>query len=314
MREVSLTLVLSRIREGWRTPALLSCVALLFTFVGLGFSRPIYHVEMAVIPAPAVTTQTPSGIGGALGSLFALSNGSQGGTDYVRYQRLVTSPVVAQRMQDHRRILQRVFSAEWDDEHQRWVEPYSLKRSLFGWLYGFSHVPAWTPPDATALSNYLQNKFVLIPSPTSDLVLVSMDGPDPEFSKLLLLTAHTEANNLLRDQVAQRAQQQVRYLEGKIQQTTVADYRAALLTLLSSQEKTLMMTQTGASFAAEIVNPPMSSSTPVSPRPLLSLGVAILVGIIAGCAIVIFLGPEWWRAPYRRLSRLGRGSPSTAQV
>jgi capsular polysaccharide biosynthesis protein len=126
-----------------------------------------------------------------------------------------------------------------------------------------------------------------------------MESTDVDFARRLMLAAHEQANIVLRDQQAQRARQQVQYLQQKLAQITVSDYRLSLLQILSAQETTLMLTQTDASFAAEILDPPVAPTTPVSPRPVLSLFVAMLVGTLVGAMIVIFLGPDWWRRPLR---------------
>jgi uncharacterized protein involved in exopolysaccharide biosynthesis len=131
-----------------------------------------------------------------------------------------------------------------------------------------------------------------------------MDSRDVNFAKRLMLLAHEQANQVLRDQIARRAQMQSAYLEGKLSQVSVADYRATLLTMLGTQQKTLMLTQTDTSYAGEILSPPVASATPVAPRPVLSLFVAVLVGVLSGLAVVIFLGPNWWRAPLARLNAL----------
>jgi uncharacterized protein involved in exopolysaccharide biosynthesis len=292
MREINLDLILFRMRAGWRTPVIFAVLAIMCTLYTLSQARAVYHVEMTVLPAPGDQgMQAP--VGGAIGSLLGISNGNNG-NDYTRYQRLITSAAVAQRMQDHYRILQEIFADQWDSTEHRWAQPKTLRSSLLGWLFALSHVPVWTPPDVTALSRFLQGGLTIIPSPTSDLVIITMDSPDPAFAKRILMLAHTEANGLLRDQVGRRSREQAQYLEAKLAQTTVADYRASLIALLSTQQKTLMMTQTGADFAAEIVGPPVASPTPISPRPLLSLAVAALVGVLIGFAVTIFLGPDWW--------------------
>jgi hypothetical protein len=69
----------------------------------------------------------------------------------------------------------------------------------------------------------------------------------------------------------------------------------------------LMLTQTDASYAAEILSPPVASGTPVAPRPVLGLFIAVLVGMLSGLTVVIFLGPQWWRPPVERARRLIEG-------
>jgi uncharacterized protein involved in exopolysaccharide biosynthesis len=140
----------------------------------------------------------------------------------------------------------------------------------------------------------------------SDIVNISVQHPDPVFARRLMLMAHQEANEVLRDQVAVRAAQQVEYLQQKLLQTTVQDYRQTLLSLLSAQEKTLMLTKTSAPYAAEILTPPTSSPRPVAPRPVFGIAVSILVGILVGVSVVVFFGPNWFQKLLRTTSILRR--------
>jgi hypothetical protein len=215
--------------------------------------------------------------------------------NFVRYQKLLGSTVVAQRLQDKYGMLQYVFKSSWDPEHKVWIRHYTWRDYVLGWLLRLSNVPTWSPPDIPALARYLGSAIVVVPTPTSDIVTISMDSPDVGFAKHVMLAAHREANQVMRDQIAHRARLQVAYLEGKLAQTSVEDYRATLLAMLGTQQKTLMLTQTDASYAAEILSPPIASATPVGPRPVLSMFVAVMVGILSGFAIVIFFGPLWWR-------------------
>jgi len=130
-----------------------------------------------------------------------------------------------------------------------------------------------------------------------------MTSSNPEFAKKILLAAHKEANAVLREMVARHASQQVIYLQDKLAGITIADYRATLLQILSSQEKTLMLTQNNAPFAADIVSPPTASYVPSSPRPLLFVALAAVIGAMVGQAFVAFFGQEWI---LRQLCRIAR--------
>lgn len=296
MKEFDLNGLVERAVHGWRTPLALAVLFPILMLLSLHGAEPVYRVDMTVVPAPS-DQSAPTENGGGLAVLFGLSGNLQGGPNYARYRALLTSTVVASRLSETPGLMQQAFKGIWNAKTNRWEEPDTLRADLQDWLVRWSNIAPWSPPDATLLSQYLQLKLLIVPSTTSDIVHISMDDRDPAFAARLMLMAHKQANIVLRDQVARRARLQVAYLQSKLADTTVTDYRATLLGLLSAEEKTLMLTQTDADFAAEILSPPLASPTPVSPRPVLSMLVALLVGLLTGMAVVIFLGPEWWRAP-----------------
>jgi hypothetical protein len=300
MSEFNLGVIVDRLIRGWGTLAAIAGIFALVALAVLPTLRPVYSVHMLVLPAP--TDQAASGnSGGTISALLGIVGGSPQGSNYTRYQNLLYSDAVAQRMQNKYGMLQYVFRSQWDAKNHTWIQPHTLRGDMTAWLLRLAHVPVWSPPEITQLASFLKGHLIVLPSTTNDILDVSMDDRDVEYATRIILAANEETNAILRDQVGHRAGQQVAYLQRKLAQTTVEDYRQALLALLSSEEKTLMLTQTDASYAAEIISPPMASPIPVSPRPVLTLFVAILVGGIIGSAIVIFFGPDWWRALYSRM-------------
>ena len=289
-----------RLRLGWRTPLLLAGFAVAYTLLTLPMQRPTYRVTMLVVPAPNEQSATTSSAG--LSALLSFSGNTQSSSSYTRYQKLLVSPVVAEAMDKKYGMVRYVFASYWDKEKRAWVAPSTLRGVLLGWLFQLSHVPLWSQPDATSLAAYLEGNLLIVPAARNDILTISMTNSDVAFAKKVMLAAHEQANIVLRDQVAQRARQQVLYLQQKLAQTTVSDYRLTLLQILSAQEKTLMLTQTDASFAAEILDPPIASPTPVSPRPVLSLFVAVLVGGLVGSILVVFCGPDWWQRFRRQIA------------
>jgi uncharacterized protein involved in exopolysaccharide biosynthesis len=301
MQEFDFGTFVTRARQGWMTPVIFALALVMFTLFTLSFARPVYRVTMTVMEAPSDQNTQVSATSG-LSALFGLAG--QSGGNYSRYQKLLGSTVVAQRLQDKYGMLQYVFRNNWDAKNKVWVPHFTFRDEMVGWLLRLSHVPVWTPPDITTLALYLQNSLVIIPGAANDIVSISMDNQDVDFAKHVMLATDEQANQVLRDQVALRARQQVAYLQTKLAETTVEDYRQTLLALLGNEEKTLMLTQTNAAYAAQILSPPVASAIPIAPRPVLSTFVAGLVGGLTGLAVVIFFGPLWWRNLYERGLRL----------
>lgn len=310
MQELTFGTLINRALKGWATAAAFAALAIMFSLASLVGSKPVYRVSMTVVPAPSDQGASSVNAGGALSTLLGIG-GAGGNVNFSRYQRLLSATVVAQHLQDKYGMLQKVYSAYWDADRKVWVRPpATLREILTGWLLYIANLPTWSPPDINALASYLQGQLTVLPSPTSDIVTISMDSRDVTFARTLMLAAHTEANAVLRDQVAHRARLQVAYLQEKLAQTSVQDYRATLLSMLGNQEKILMLTQTDASYAAEILSPPTASSTPVAPRPVLTAFVAALAGALTGIAVAIFFGPEWWRQILTRIRNRRAGNKS----
>jgi uncharacterized protein involved in exopolysaccharide biosynthesis len=304
MKELDLSLIWNRALHGWKTPALLAAIGIMYTISTFPLAQPVYRVQMTVTPAPAQQTSAATSGGGGLSMLLGLAAGG-GSTDYARYQDTLTSTAVADRLAKKYNMLKIVFAGEWDAKNNRWVPPKpTLVSTVKGWFIRLANIRPWNPPDATALAAYLKGHLLITPSTLTDITVIEMESPNPQLAVKLMLAAHTEANQVLSDQVAARAREQVRYLEGKLATTSVSDYRATLLALLSQQEKTVMLTQTNTSYAADILSPPIVWPTPVSPRPVLSLFVAALVGTLIGLLITIFFGADWWRTPASRLRQM----------
>jgi len=252
----------------------------------LPFLQRQYLVSMTVVPTPS-DEDAMGHSSGTLSALLSFAGGQQGNSYYLRYQNLLASPIVAERMQQKYGTLQDVFSREWNKNTHKWVEPTSLRSIAFGWLLRLGHVPVWSPPDSIALANYLKANLVIVPSTENDIVSISLQSRDAHFAQRILLQAHEQSNAVLRSQVARHASQQVKYLQEKLAGVTVADYRATLLAILSAQEKTLMLTQADAPFAADVLSPPIISEMPVSPRPILFVALAAFIGALVGGALAI---------------------------
>ena len=264
---------------------------------------------MTVVPAPASQSAIAAGgTGSALSSLFSFGI-TQTSSDYVRYQQLMSSTIVAERLQQKYGMLQYVFSGAWDPQKKAWKESITWRNYLLGWLFDIAHVPIWTPPDISSLAAWLQGNIQILPSTQTDIVNISMASSDPAFATRVLLLTHHEANEVLRSQVEVRSKEKAAYLRQRLSQTDVEDYRQTLLALLSVEEKTLMVTETNNEYAAEILSPPTRSTAPISPRPVLSVFVAVIVGMLAGITVVVLFGPDWLRKGWTFLfARLGLNS------
>jgi uncharacterized protein involved in exopolysaccharide biosynthesis len=290
--EITFSRLLYLVLAGWKIIGVSVFVCFLLSLWVLSGTPATYTARMTVAPmpsevSPGVNTSTLSS---AL-SLLGQGGGLGGNQTFSHYILLYSSLSMADRLEQKYHLLQQINSGSWDPVHQQWIRPQSWRPFFLGWLFSLSHLPMWTPPDDTTLAAYLKSKVVMENSLKSDVVTISYTDRNPAFARQLLMELHQEANDLLRQQAEERASQKVAYLEGQLRKIDVADYRETLLLLLSEQQKTLLLTQPGLPYAAEVIDPPSTSPIPTSPRPVLTIAVSIMVGGILGVLIVLFFGP-----------------------
>src|SRR6185437_11153267 len=141
MMEFDLRILWHRLVAGWKTPLVLAALLSLLVIASLPGSKPVYSVHMLIMPAPSDQATTGSS-GGTLATLLGLTGNSQA-SNYVRYQNLMFSNAVAQRMQTRYGMLQYVFRDNWDAKNHQWIVSYSLRDELTGWLLRLANIPTW---------------------------------------------------------------------------------------------------------------------------------------------------------------------------
>ncbi len=149
---------------------------------------------------------------------------------------------------------------------------------------GFFERPPWTPPSAGALAEFLDDGLDVTEIADSAMRRIEFSHEDPQFAVKFLSWLHKEVDELVREQAAERATVRIGYIQEKLNTVTVAEYREALIQLLSDQEMQMMMIQVDLPFSARIIEPPMVSDAPTFPKPfrLLALGAGwgFFVGIL----------------------------------
>jgi len=88
----------------------------------------------------------------------------------------------------------------------------------------------------------------------SDLLLLAYTDTDPVRASTILNRIVDDANEILKGSAAQRATIQAAYLQAKLHDASVLEYRNTLEKLYVEQEQILMLTHSNLPFAAEPVS------------------------------------------------------------
>jgi hypothetical protein len=290
-----------------------SCVVALGLAVAwLKVTHPSYTSRM-VVAAPLVTQSPEFGGGGALASLGlgGLLNAST--EPFRRYQDLLTSRSVAERLESDHHVLKLVFADRWDEAHQTWKAPTGFVADLRSAVKGFFGRPDVVEPGISDLVGVLEGD-VLVSTPSSNspltspspLRFVSFTAGDPQLAANMLRWVHEETDQVLRENEIKRTRGMITYLTGRLRDVSIADERTALTQLLLDEEKQDMLLETGVDYAAEVLDPASVPGGPSFPR----IGLTLVLAVIGGFGIgsLISLGRQGVPVAEARTSLRGRGA------
>lgn len=252
-----------------------------------------YTAKLLVSPAD----QSGSKSGGdlaSLGSLVGVNISGQASSAFAMYADAVISYPVAERLSLDPRIMHSVFRDQWDERLRTWREPRSALGDLVSStkaMLGVRQRP-WHPPDANDLKLFMESHVSVVEEKRKLATTLVYSDSAPRFAAYFLTQINTTADSFLREKALARASSYVTYLERRLSQIQVAEYRESMAQVLGNYEKTRMMASSDASYAAEPFGGAWVSPIPTRPRPLIILVLSALAGLIGWLAYVLLLIPS----------------------
>jgi uncharacterized protein involved in exopolysaccharide biosynthesis len=256
------------------------CVALTIAYLHVTPQR--YMARMVVIPADQSGSKAAGNLAG-LGSLVGLNLNEQSGSAFSMYGQAVSTFAVAELLSVDRELMKRVFPKSWDVQENRWREPPSAIKPLIANVKSILGLPilSWHEPDAADLKSYLDRELTVSEEKRKAAFTLSYENEDADFAKMFLGRVNAAADGYMREQALLRATTYVEYLEQRLSQIQVSEYRQSMAQILGNYEKTRMMASSTAPYAAEPFGGVWVSPQPISPKPI----PVITIGVFAGLAI-----------------------------
>jgi uncharacterized protein involved in exopolysaccharide biosynthesis len=247
----------------------------------LHFSTYKYTAELRVT-AVYSSQQLPSGIGG-IASLAGISlPGDKQVTPIALYSEALRSRDIADAVVADKRLMQHIFARNWDAEASEWRQnagPFDAVVNGAKRLLGVP-VQAWHAPDSADVQRHLQKNMAIIESQKTNVTTIAVNDPDPEMAKRLLSVLNSAADNYLRKRELRRSTEYVAYLERKLTEVEIAEYRQSLVQALSSQERMRMMASSSVPFAAEPMGRIIASVRPTTPKPVFVILASVVLGLL----------------------------------
>ena len=292
-RELSLGEIFRLIRHNWSMLALSVSISVGLAILYLLLATPEYKVSMVVARTPTSLSGSSSLSGYQDLASFAGINIGSGNTDFFeRFSTLIVSKRVADELEAQRHFLKEIYPGLWDEKKQQWrLNRSPLQILIAGTKSLLTGAQVPKALDGRDLQQFLANNLVFSSDDGSGFLTISLQMEKAELAKNILLALHKSADDVIRKMEQERAIGQLAYLNQKLQESQVAEYRLTIAKLIENQESTLMVLGNGQAFSAEILEPPYVPLEPFSPKPAITLIVAFMFGIFIGSLLAVKVGP-----------------------
>ncbi|WBX84775.1 Wzz/FepE/Etk N-terminal domain-containing protein [Sphingosinicella microcystinivorans] len=302
--EIDLVELAKTLWAGRKTIAICLLVPILAILTYLHVATYKYEAVLAVTPTQSETNGLTTKMGnlGGLASLAGISMPQDSSAlAFSLYLEGVYSRSLASALSKHEDLMRVIFKDEWNEGAKRWEKPSGIASGVVKFIKAGMGVPdtTWQPPDGARLQEYLKRELSVSQDPKSPLAILSFKHKDPDFAVHLLNAMNTEMDALLRAKALARANGNIAYLSEQLGKVTITEHREAIARSLSEQEKIRMSASSSAPYAAEPFGTAAASLKPVTPKPVLSLFLGIVLGLVGG-SILVFVRSRL--RPYNRES------------
>lgn len=296
--------------ERWRL--VLSC-ALIFMFIGGLYTAmtPRIYAAKAVITSPPGTTAG----GFAMTTLKAFARSSIDSSSisasdpqqrYLLFQQLLTTEDVGRRMLNNYSFKYEIFSSNWDPATKKWrfnSSPIGFLKNTVLSLLQFKNPPE---PGPRAMIDFISSNLSVDTDLTSGVTTLEFQYKDPQFAKTFLAALMKETDGIIRRSDVRMMSATLGDLDKQLPSITLQSESDALISQLSIMKVQLTQAKVGPEYSFSLIQKPEIEDRIVWPRPLLTLAVALLLGVCCGMMLAI-LGVRsigtWWQ-----FARLTNGS------
>lgn len=289
------SIFIGRIKANWRLLVPLLAIAGVLSIVYLNIVQYTYTAQAVIGPSTSQQSQAASlaGVASSLaGGMGGMLSGLLGGSQDNRFQEvlaLLNSHAMAEALYQKNWVLATVFPNKWDAATNSWKSSGGPIRAVKDSVKAVLSLPIEKHPTADDLYTFLQKKLTVTQPFNSQLVTVSLVAGSRQSAVRLLHTIIAEADQMLRERQTVDEQTRIAYLESLLPRVHVSDQRTALITLLSSEQQTMMILHADKYYAIGLVDPAAAPRSLRSPKAGVVLALAIVISLMLWIALALLL-------------------------
>lgn len=274
-------------RLAWKRKRILAVCAgagLLIGFLVALITPAVYQVYMIVGPAEPVggISRSSSGLVGDLAAITGIGIASPNEEQLEQYRLLMTGSRVAGLMERRYHALRTIIPDAWNEKENRWKRRDEINLGLKGTIKDWLGMTHYQEPNASMLSELLAGELQFTSVRKSDFEQISIRTPHRNEGIELLDELHRTTNEIYMQDLAAQAAAQIDYIDQALKTETRDNVRAAQMRALDQYSNQLITLHSGQSLFVQYVQPPVSMSSQIWPKPALMMLIGTVIGLMVG--------------------------------
>lgn len=278
-------------RKWWIIAAVL--IGLVAAMIYVHVAPQKYRITLLLVPSQDSPLAKSGMRTGGLSNLASLAGvslpGDANALPFELFPEALTSRETAAGMLNQKDLVQSIFATRWDAQAGQWRLPddaiSGLRRQLKS-LVGYK-VSTTASPDAADLEDFLKKNVSIVRDRKRPIITLSVQHKDVGLGVDLLRSMVHLTDERLKQESLRRSRENVQYLQSRLAETTNAEYREFLLSVMADVEKQRMASSGSMAYVAEAFGQPTPSMHPVSPNIPMAYALGGILGMLAAIGAII---------------------------
>lgn len=277
----------------WRGKWIIIATTLVFAVASVFYTLSLPNVYKSEVLLSPVIDDGSLKIPGQLGGLAALAGvnlgGAGGGDKTALALEILKSREFIGRFIEQNDLYVPIMAAKgWNRaENQLLIDQETFDTTSQQWLREVK-LPFEAKPSAQETFDKFKKLFAVTQDKSSGMVKLSIEHYSPILAKQWVDKLVIAINEEMRQRELAEAERSIAYLNNQIAQTTIADIRTMLFSLIEEQTKTVMLANVRDEYVFKTVDPAIIPELKAKPkRALIVIVTVILAGMLSVFAVLI---------------------------
>lgn len=267
----------------WQGKWLIIALTVICAVAGIVYAKSqpdIYIAQATLAPKDGSGAKTGGGLQG-LASLAGVNLGGEGSNQSVIAQEILKSRAfLSDFIQRHHYAPQLTAVKRWNaatGELEYNPERYNPETTQW----------QGAEPSSWNLVNRTRSLMAVGANKNTGMVSVSFQHESPKFAQEIVQNLVQDINEHMRRLDVQEAENSIRYLENKIQETSIAGMQQVFFQLIESETRKVMLAHSSPEYVFKTIDPAVVPEVPSQPKRRLIVMVATMAGGLLGILIVL---------------------------
>jgi len=277
----------------WKSKILVGVTTLIFSITGIAYSLSTPNIyKSSVLLAPAKEKRGDlASIAGQFGGLASLAgiNIGTGDTDQIviAKETLESRKFIAEFIKRHE-IASIIYAAtSWDEEKKEWnFDPELYDVETQKWKFD-DEGETFKPSDWDLVKDFKEDHFRVSEDKNTGLITISIKSYSPIEAKMWAEWIVNDINEYIREKDVKEAERSIKYLEEKLEETTISGMQKIFYQLIEAETRTVMLANAREEYIFKTIDPAVVPEEKAEPKRAIICLIAAFLGFLIGIVIAL---------------------------